>query len=78
MGVFGEGDSPLGYRMSLEPLLRRRVRVSRTIPFMLMIRALSFMRPPDIENDIKCVAQNDTLFSCVIIMILIKFNLTVI
>lgn len=40
-----------------------------------MIRALSFMRPPDIENDIKYFAQNNMAFSCVIIMILIKFNL---
>jgi hypothetical protein len=43
-----------------------------------MIRALSFMQPPDIKNDIKCVAQNNMAFSCVIIGILIKFNLTVI
>lgn len=40
-----------------------------------MIRVLSFMRPPDIENDIKSVAQNNMAFSCVIIMILIQFNL---
>ncbi len=39
-----------------------------------MIRALSFMQPPDIKNDIKSVAQNDTLFSCVIYMVLINFN----
>lgn len=29
-----------------------------------------------LKNDIKSVAQNNMAFSCVIIMILIKFNLT--
>lgn len=43
-----------------------------------MIRALSFMRPHDIKNDIKFIAQNNMVFSCVIIGILIKFNLTAI